>query len=248
VILSSGSDAEGNWLPGSLITCLAKPGAPAGCQRLLYDSGVLAGASSIAVGNMSGDAVPEIVVGNPEYTEDGGPGWVGVVHVTRAGGLEVSAETDITQNSKGIPGTNQDEDGFGETVALGDIDRDGCADLVVGAPGESADRGAATVIHGARSGWKTSGNYSFSQNTKGVPGTAEKGDLFGSSGSLLDHNRDGRLDLTVGAPGEDKSAGVITTIPGSGTKLSAGKSATFGLKSLKYAYPAGAGFGSSLGR
>jgi hypothetical protein len=65
---------------------------------------------------------------------------------------------------------------------------------------------------------------------------------------LLDHNRDGRLDLTIGAPGENKKAGAITTLPGSGRKFSTGKSLTFGLKNLGYRYPAGARFGSNLGR
>jgi hypothetical protein len=71
---------------------------------------------------------------------------------------------------------------------------------------------------------------------------------LGAGLTLLDHNRDGRLDLTVGAPGEDKWAGVITTLPGSGKKFSTGKSHTFGLKKLGYRYPAGARLGHNIGR
>ena len=84
------------------------------------------------------------------------------------------------------------------------------------------------MIYGAVGGWRMTGNYTYSQKTKGVPGKAEKGDSFGAGLTLLDHNRDRRLDLTVGAPGEDKRAGVITTLPGSGRKFWTSKSHTFG--------------------
>ena len=247
VILSTGSDAEGNWYPASVTTCPAQTGRLGACRRILHQD-PLYGYTSIAIGNMSGDAVPEIVLGSEEFTEELGPGFVSVLHLRRSGGLSVESVTDIVQSSRGVPGSDEEGDAFGQSVVLGDIDRDGYADLVVGAPGENNDRGQVTVIQGAASGWRTTGNYTYSQNTKGVPGKAEKGDFFGAGLTLLDHNRDGRLDLTVGAPGEDKRAGVITTLPGSGKKFSTGKSHTFGLKNLGYRYPAGARFGHSLGR
>jgi hypothetical protein len=247
VILSPGSDGEGNWYPASVTTCPAHTGQLGACRRILHED-PLYGYTSIAVGNMSGDAVPEIVLGSQEFTEESGPGFVDVLHLRRSGGLSVASVTTITQSSRGVPGSDEDEDAFGQSLVLGDIDRDGYADLVVGAPGENNDRGQVTVIHGAANGWRTTGNYTYSQNTKGVPGKAEKGDLFGSGLTLLDHNRDGRLDLTIGAPGENKKAGAITTLPGSGRKFSTGKSLTFGLKNLGYRYPAGARFGSNLGR
>jgi hypothetical protein len=247
VILSTGSDAEGNWYPASVTTCSAQTGRLGACRRILHEDGRY-GYTSIAVGNMSGDAVPEIVLGSQEFTEESGPGFVDVLRLARNGGLRVTSVTRIMQSSRGVPGSDEDDDAFGQSLVLGDIDRDGYADLVVGAPGENNDRGQVTVIHGAANGIRTTGNYTYSQNTKGVPGSAEKGDSFGAELTLLDHNRDGRLDLTVGAPGEDKKAGVITTLPGSGKKFSAGKSHTFGLKRLGYRYPAGARFGSSFGR
>jgi hypothetical protein len=65
--------------------------------------------------------------------------------------------------------------------------------------------------------------------------------------TLLDHNRDGRLDITVGAPGENKDSGMITLLPGSGKKFSTSRSRTFGLSKLGYRHPAKAEFGTSLG-
>jgi hypothetical protein len=49
------------------------------------------------------------------------------------------------------------------------------------------------------------GNYFYDQNTAGIPGVGEGWDRFGSDVSLRDHNRDGRLDLTVSAPNENNS-------------------------------------------
>jgi len=160
------------------------------------------------------------------------------------------SRTELDVDSPGVPGSDEyGDDAFGYSLALGDIDRDGWADLVVGAPEYNDDaRGRITVIHGARSGWRTTGNYTFAQNTKGIPGKAERGDWFGGSLTLLDHNRDRRLDLTIGAPGENKDSGMITTLPGSGKKFSTSKSRTFGLSKLRYRHPPKAEFGTSLGR
>ena len=248
VVVSGGTDNAEDEVPGSVSACLTQSGRQPACRRLLHKAS-LQGLASVAVGNMSGDALPEIVIGVPG-SEESNPivGSVRVLHLSKRGGLHLAKLTKITQNSRGVPGKDERKDWFGTSLALGDIDRTGYADLVVGAPGENKGRGQVTVIRGARSGWKTSGNYSYSQNTNGIPGKAERGDGFGWSLTLLDHNRDGRLDLSIGAPFENKLSGAITTLPGSGKKFSTGRSHTFGLKKLGYRYPAQARFGLSLGR
>jgi hypothetical protein len=247
VVMSEGEAWEGGFHPGSVTACLAGSGRLGSCRRLLHDDG---GLTAIAVGNMSGDALPEIVVGRVGW-DDYGPSNSGVtiLRLGTAGGLSVVSRTELSEESPGVPGSDEDgRDAFGYSLTLGDIDRDGWADLVVGAPGYRNERGRVAVIHGTRSGWRTTGNYMFTQNSKGIPGKAERGDWFGGSLTLLDHKRDGRLDLTIGAPGENKDSGAITTLPGSGKKFSTGKSRTFGLSKLRYRYPTKAEFGASLGR
>ena len=247
VVMSEGVRYDGDFYPGSVTACLAESGRLGSCRRLLHDDG---GLTAIAVGNMSGDALPEIMVGSVGWDDEGpNSGGATILHLRAAGGLSLGSRTELDVDSPGVPGAVEDgDDAFGYGLALGDIDRDGWADLVVGAPAYNQERGRVTVVHGARSGWRTTGNYLLTQNSKGIPGKAERGDWFGVSVTLLDHNRDGRVDLTIGAPGENKDSGMITTLPGSGKKFSTGKSRTLGLSKLHYRHPTKAEFGSILGR
>ena len=208
--------------------------------------------TSIAVGNLSGDATPEIAVGVPEG-DDGESPEPGSVHVLTLRGLDAEArDTTLTQSSRGVPGTDKKQseqtDRFGTAVALGDLDHDGYADLVIGAPGEDTFRGRVTVVRGARSGWRTSGNKVFDQDTKGIPGKAERAEYFGEALSLADHDGDGRLDLSVGASGGDKAVGgVVSILKGSGSTFTTRGARTFGLPDLGYPTPYEAGFGEVLG-
>jgi hypothetical protein len=77
-------------------------------------------------------------------------------------------------------------------------------------------------------------------------GGAEWGDSFGWDLSLRDHNRDGRLDLTVSAPNENHS-GAITTLRGVGRGFTTTGARTLGPATLGCAYPAHAQFGYTLG-
>jgi FG-GAP repeat len=92
-----------------------------------------------------------------------------------------------------------------------DFNGDGYADLAFGSPygkvsGHSS-AGFVTVVPGSANGPVTSKKKIFSQNTTGVPGSAESGDHFGWALTSLDVDRDGYADLIVGAPDEDTGAG-----------------------------------------
>ncbi|MFJ3302293.1 FG-GAP repeat protein [Streptomyces sp. NPDC086549] len=92
-----------------------------------------------------------------------------------------------------------------------DFNGDGYADLAVGAPsgtvGGRTEAGYVAVLYGTAHGLSTTGRKVFSQNTAGVPGTAEKGDRFGSALTTADLDRDGYTDLIVGVGGEDTASG-----------------------------------------
>ena len=87
----------------------------------------------------------------------------------------------LTQDTAGVPGASETGDRFGSGVDLGDIDGDGYADLAVGAAGENGGAGAVTVLYGSPSGLTTGGAQYYTQNTAGVPGASEDGDLFGAT-------------------------------------------------------------------
>jgi hypothetical protein len=74
-------------------------------------------------------------------------------------------------------------DEFGEQLASGDFNHDGFAELAAAAPTEDVgtvqQAGAVSVLPGSAGGLTASGGRLFTQNSPGVPGTAETFDLFG---------------------------------------------------------------------
>jgi hypothetical protein len=93
-----------------------------------------------------------------------------------------------------------------------DFNGDGFGDLAVGVPsarvGGRTRAGYAAVVYGSASGLKPSTKRVFTQQSAGIPGTAEAGDQFGSALTTADLDRDGFADLVVGVPGEDTDAGL----------------------------------------
>ncbi|MFF6802625.1 FG-GAP repeat protein [Streptomyces sp. NPDC012616] len=176
-----------------------------------------------AAGDVDGDGYDDLVVGDPDEPEIAGVDGVsgGRVLVWRGSATGIASDAvpeQITQNTVGVPDASEKGDAFGGALAVADLDRDGLADIVVGASRESvgtkAQAGQVTVVPGRRTGALGAGSYTFNQDTAGVPDASETEDRFGTTVAVGDVTRDGRPELFVGAAGENNYTGAVWTFPG----------------------------------
>lgn len=162
------------------------------------------------IGDFDRNGYGDIAVGNP-YTS-GGRGSVTLWYGASAG--PGSRSVTFSQSTAGIAGASEADDEFGASLAAGDADGDGYADLAVGVPGETAGKkraaGAAYVFRGGSGGLKGSRSAVFDKTLPGVAGGTVAHDYFGYDLRLRDLDRNGRADLAVAVPGEN----TVRILPG----------------------------------
>jgi hypothetical protein len=135
---------------------------------------------ALAAGDFNHDGFADLAAAAP-LEDVGSTVDAGVVSVLpgSAGGLTASGAKLFTQ----VAGSVEAGDEFGEQLASGDFNRDGFADLAAAAPTEDVGAvqkaGAVSVLSGSGGGLTASGGRLFTQNSPGVPGTAETFDQFG---------------------------------------------------------------------
>lgn len=216
------------------------------------------GGEDVELGDVNGDGRDDLVFGRPRPAngneEPSDPSQygsrVGVV-LGSAQGLPSGDPRMIHQDTPGVPGADEAGDLFGSSVAVGDVNGDGYADIVAGNPYEDFagvdDAGTVAVIPGGVSGPTGAGSKVFSQNTAGVPGAAERRDYFGDAVTLLDGDGDGRADLVAGAPGENTNAGSVWAFRSTASGTTTTGSLVFGAKALG-TNPDGARLGAEFPR
>jgi hypothetical protein len=112
-------------------------------------------------------------------------------------------------------------------VPVADFNGDGIGDVVASAHGAYVNgrQGAGQVVafYGTATGVSSAKRTTISQDTTGVPGTAEAGDGFGGETAYADFNGDGYDDLAVASPwekvGTDTNGGGLAILWGSANGL-----------------------------
>ncbi|HZE40483.1 MAG TPA: FG-GAP-like repeat-containing protein [Stackebrandtia sp.] len=176
--------------------------------------------AALAVADFTGDGKADILVGAPNSSTDTVACGAAVVLRGSASGISAKASQVIDQDTPGVPGVCESGDGFGASVAAGDLTGDGKPEAVVGVPNEGIDGhvlvGDYIELPHSPSGLTGTGSFGVSQKTTNVPGTVEARDYFSYALSIQDINLDGRADVLIGAPGEDvgsaKDAGLVTRL------------------------------------
>lgn len=112
----------------------------------------------LAAGDVDGDGYADIAAGVPYKARSSG---AVVVLKGGRGGLSGTGARLFSQATRGVPGVAEARDLFGASVTLRDLDRDGKADLGVGAPGENGGAGAAWALPGSPGGPGIRGVRSF---------------------------------------------------------------------------------------
>lgn len=198
-------------------------GGPQGLPRstaLIKPDGIrLEGGEYLDIGDVNGDGYADIVAGRPVDGFDSdvflpqAKGGMVTYLPGSANGPDLAGAQVVNQASPTVPGDAEDDDGFGTGVSVGDINDDGYADVALGVPGEDFDgkTNAGSVINmlGGPDGISFTRVEVDSQDTNGVPGTAEDEDRFGSATKLVDTDANGTADLIVGAMGENENAGSV---------------------------------------
>ena len=162
------------------------------------------------VGDLDGDGVKDLAVGaNGDDTGGTSRGAVYMLLMNSNGTVKSSQK--IAENTGGFNVTLTDLDRFGTVVGdIGDLDKDGVGDLVVGAFSDDtggSDRGAVYVLL-LNSNGTVKGFQKIADNTGGFNVTLTDTDQFGLSvAGLGDLDGDGVVDLAVGAPSDDTGGG-----------------------------------------
>jgi hypothetical protein len=111
------------------------------------------------------------------------------------------------------------------SLATGDFDGDGCADLAIGSspadPELGSQHGEVRIIYGSRQGLRQERSDVWTRFSPAAPGNVTEPDGFGSALVAANFGRSAHDDLAVGAHEQDQTRGAVTVFYGSDSGLTA---------------------------
>lgn len=173
------------------------------------------GTAVAGAGDINGDGYADVIVG-ADQASPGGRGRAGSASIFMGNSAGISASARLVL--EGLAG----DDRFGTSVAsAGDVNGDGYADIVIGAPhaspGGRGGSGTATVLLG-------DSTLTEARRARVLEGTTSGDSLGVSVGNAGDVNGDGYTDIIVGAsnahPGGRVQAGTASLFLGASTGIS----------------------------
>ena len=187
---------------------------------------------AVACGDFNGDGNDDLAIGAPN--SDNQQGSVTVLYGQKKWRLSATGNQLWSQASPGILGDPADGDLFGWSLASGDFNGDGYADLAIGVlddfVSDSAQTGGSVqIIYGSSTGLTSAGNQLWTEDSPGIAHTAQPGASFGRSLVAADFGNDTAShcydDLAIGVP--DNMPGGVHVLYGSASGLSATNSDYF---------------------